>query len=714
MEKDEIWEENGPRLLGRAETFQNSALILGVIVVLLTGLVHLGWILGSAHLTSILPTFQPMVPLTALGGGLSGLSLILANIRGRPRWAGRSASSVGAVVVLIELFIPGMTALTARVGLTLGGLALIGLGRRGGDGRPEVHALGLTTGVTGLAAAIGYLFGTDWFEIIPGGSIPMALLTSIILILISSGILLATPELGVVGILRARDYGGRIARRLIPVAFLIPIVLQWLMRGGLELGLFGLSYGVSLVVTLTIVVLITVIWRVTRDLSRLDQERRRAEVSRLRLLEFAEEGRLAAQRVQREAMRRAEQEGALRRAAEAVTAAVSVDDVIYSITRYGLEGTGAELAFAERVDWETGRVEVIVSEGIGAPEPGQVVELTESGIARVIAGAEPILLGDDEIDDHPLLRELFERYRECAILLVPLLISDEGVGALTLIRGDREFGEDEIGRAQTLATLASLAFRRIQLLEDSERRNRELERVTESRARLVRGFSHDLKNPLGAADGYAELLELGVVGRLDQEGLESVRRIRVALQSARELIDDLVELARSEAGKLEIIWSETDLGKILAEAVDEHQAEADAVGLHLDLDLEAEAHLPPIMTDGRRVRQILGNLLSNAIKFTPPGGKISVGLEGKISGPGGREGEWIALSVRDSGPGISPERQALLFREFVRLNEEKGGVGLGLAISQRIARLLGGEITVESEVGLGSDFRLWLPARGRD
>src|SRR5690625_6916227 len=148
------------------------------------------------------------------------------------------------------------------------------------------------------------------------------------------------------------------------------------MRGGLELGLFGLSYGVSLVVTLTIVVLVTVIWRVTRDLSRLDQERRRAEVSRLRLLEFAEEGRLEAQRVQREAMRRAEQEGALRRAAEAVTAAVSVDDVIYSITRYGLEGTGAELAFAGRVDWEKGRGEVIVSERIGGRKHGQAGDVT--------------------------------------------------------------------------------------------------------------------------------------------------------------------------------------------------------------------------------------------------------------------------------------------------------------------------------------------------
>src|SRR5690625_6089794 len=127
-----------------------------------------------------------MVPLTALGGGLSGLSLILANIRGRPRWAGRSASSVGAVVVLIELFIPGMTALTARVGLTLGGLAMIGLGGRGGDGRHEVHTLGLTTGVTGLASAIGYLFGTDLFEFIPDGSIPWAMLSYIILILITS------------------------------------------------------------------------------------------------------------------------------------------------------------------------------------------------------------------------------------------------------------------------------------------------------------------------------------------------------------------------------------------------------------------------------------------------------------------------------------------------------------------------------------------------
>jgi signal transduction histidine kinase len=140
-----------------------------------------------------------------------------------------------------------------------------------------------------------------------------------------------------------------------------------------------------------------------------------------------------------------------------------------------------------------------------------------------------------------------------------------------------------------------------------------------------------------------------------------------------------------------------------------YQGVADSVGLRLEV--AAGQDLPTIRSDHERIRQVLGNLLSNAIKYTPPGGTVRLFAERRSGRRTGDPSRWVTLSVQDTGPGISVEQQAHLFTEFRRLDPGASqGEGLGLAISDRIARLLGGEITVASEVGKGSTFTLWLPA----
>jgi signal transduction histidine kinase len=237
----------------------------------------------------------------------------------------------------------------------------------------------------------------------------------------------------------------------------------------------------------------------------------------------------------------------------------------------------------------------------------------------------------------------------------------------------------------------------------------ELVRLTESRARLMRGFSHDVKNPLSAADGYLQLLDEGLMGPLTEQQRRAVQRASRSIGGALNLVDDLVELARAEAGQLEIARDPTDLLQVVAEAVDEYHAQAEARGLGLYIDAPAE--FPLVYTDGRRVRQILGNLISNAVKYTREG-SATVRLRMPATDPTDERDRHVVIEVEDTGPGIPAEQQRRLFEEFVRLDTGAAtGAGLGLAISNRLARALGGQLTVSSEPGRGSTFGLVLPLR---
>jgi signal transduction histidine kinase len=243
----------------------------------------------------------------------------------------------------------------------------------------------------------------------------------------------------------------------------------------------------------------------------------------------------------------------------------------------------------------------------------------------------------------------------------------------------------------------------------ANRRNSELEQATEARARIMRGVSHDLKNPLNAILGHTELLEQGIKGPLTDEQKATLARIRKSVDALLSLINDILDLSRAETGRLRITLGKTQLLSIIRESIDEHSASADAAGHRLVVDLPSD--LPPITTDPQRVQQILGNLLSNAVKYTPEGGQISVRAEMR-SRNGAKDGQrWAAIDVIDTGPGIPSDQAERVFDEFSRLaiHDDKPGAGLGLAIARRVSRLLGGDLTVTSANRHGSVFTLWLP-----
>ena len=259
-----------------------------------------------------------------------------------------------------------------------------------------------------------------------------------------------------------------------------------------------------------------------------------------------------------------------------------------------------------------------------------------------------------------------------------------------------------------VAGVAWLAHRVRVYAKQAEERRIQLEHATESRERLMRGISHDLKNPLAAIDGHASLLEDGIKGPLSSDQRDSIGRIRRSVRSLLGLITDLLELSKAESGHLTVVRQTTNVADVVRDAAEEHRDAAAAAGHQLRTEI-AEG-IPTIETDPARVRQVLGNLLSNAVKYTPSGGQIVVRLEERAGNGSTKGARSAAIDVIDSGPGIPRDKLDEIFEEFSRLETGKTpGTGLGLTIARRISRLLGGDISAASEPGRGSTFTLWLP-----
>jgi signal transduction histidine kinase len=256
--------------------------------------------------------------------------------------------------------------------------------------------------------------------------------------------------------------------------------------------------------------------------------------------------------------------------------------------------------------------------------------------------------------------------------------------------------------------LAAAAAEEARLRAVAEQRREDLARISASKGRLVRGFTHDVKNPIGAADGYLQLVEDGITGPVTERQLASIRRARRAIHSALALIGDLLEVARAESGHLEVEHVPVDLAATAMDVAEDYRAQAEAKGLALRVETAA---VPLVDTDPARVRQVIGNLVSNAVKYTPTG-CVTVRVVEYVGRRADDPDHAVQVEVEDTGPGIPEEKRRLLFHEFTRLDPTAApGVGLGLAMSHRIVEALGGRLHVGGEPGRGSTFILSLPVR---
>ncbi|MBV9773858.1 MAG: hypothetical protein JO040_07905, partial [Gemmatimonadetes bacterium] len=228
-----------------------------------------------------------------------------------------------------------------------------------------------------------------------------------------------------------------------------------------------------------------------------------------------------------------------------------------------------------------------------------------------------------------------------------------------------------------------------------------LERALSERSRFFASMSHELRTPINAILGYGQLLLDGVYGPLAPKQQGAADRLVASSRHLLELVNDVLDISKLEAGKLEVHPERVDLPLLLRDVATSVELQAREKGLELKVETPGEL---AVATDPARVRQIVLNLLSNAVKFTDRGGvRLTM-----APGSGGTR-----ICVADTGPGISPEDQERVFNEFEQTTvaASRGGTGLGLAISRRLAALLGGRLTLDSTVGVGSTFTLHLPLR---
>jgi signal transduction histidine kinase len=232
----------------------------------------------------------------------------------------------------------------------------------------------------------------------------------------------------------------------------------------------------------------------------------------------------------------------------------------------------------------------------------------------------------------------------------------------------------------------------------------ELAEATRAKDQFLAVMSHEMRTPLNAIIGYADLLEMGIGGELGDGQRQHVSRIQVGGRHLLELINDVLDLAKADARGLELDVRPVDLQAVIEEVAALLESRAHAQGIALVVE-PCTSDLPNVLADLQRLRQIVTNLVGNAIKFTE---------EGSVTIRCSRSGDAVEISIRDTGVGIDPEVLPFVFDEFFQANgkltRSRGGSGLGLAISQRLARLMNGVVTARSEPGVGSVFTLTIPS----
>ena len=331
------------------------------------------------------------------------------------------------------------------------------------------------------------------------------------------------------------------------------------------------------------------------------------------------------------------------------------------------------------------------------------IGLDEPNVVAALAQAEPIQVADltEEAPSH--INDITLRAGFHARLVAPLSRGEEVIGMLVVRRRTPgAFPPNTIDLIKTFAAQSALAIQNARLFHEIEDKSRQLEVASQHKSQFLANMSHELRTPLNAILGYTELIADGIYGPPSEKMLSVLKRLESNGKHLLGLINDVLDLSKIEAGQLVLELSDYSLQDI-AQTV-RSTLEPLAANKKLAFKVELAPKLPPGRGDGRRLTQVLINLVGNAIKFTDAGEVVIKAAATDDS---------FHLSVHDTGPGISAADQAKLFQEFQQadnaITRKKGGTGLGLAISKRIIEMHGGQIWVESEVGLGSTFSFSLP-----
>ena len=331
----------------------------------------------------------------------------------------------------------------------------------------------------------------------------------------------------------------------------------------------------------------------------------------------------------------------------------------------------------------------------------------EGALGRMALTGEPVAISDigDETVYQSRVRDLLVALGFRSLLAVPLVRDDQILGGIAVNRkAPGGFAPEVVALLQTFAAQSALAIQNARLFRELEHKSRELETASRHKSEFLANMSHELRTPLNAIIGFSEVLHERLFGDVNDKQAEYLADILASGRHLLALINDILDLSKVEAGRMELDRADFDLPAAIGNALSLVRERAQRRGIALASTLDPA--IGTIHADERKVKQVLLNLLSNALKFTPEGGAIGVRA--------GVEGAFVEVAVSDTGVGISPEDQAAVFEEFRQVgaaSKKVEGTGLGLAISRKCVELHGGTIRVESELGRGATFAFTLPRK---
>ena len=408
-------------------------------------------------------------------------------------------------------------------------------------------------------------------------------------------------------------------------------------------------------------------------------------------------------------MRSVEQLTALGEVGRAVSSTLDLETVLTTIVSRAVQLSGLDGGVVHEYDEGTEELVQRAQAGTGGALAA-VRRTTRVRKGEGVLGQTAITLEPFQVSDITMPGAYVGPHRENliesgirALLAVPMVREGRLIGCLGVTRNrPGEFPAETIELLRTFATQSALAIQNARLFHEIADKSRQLEAASHHKSEFLANMSHELRTPLNAVIGFSEVLLQRMFGELNDKQDEYLKDIYASGQHLLSLINDILDLSKIEAGRMELAPAPFHLPSTLENAVTLVKERAGRHGIALELDIDPR--LDELVGDERKVKQVLLNLLSNAVKFTPEGGRIILKADQKDG--------TVEVSITDTGIGIAPEDQAAIFEEFRQVGSDerkREGTGLGLTLAKKFVELHGGRIWVVSELGRGSRFTFTLP-----
>jgi signal transduction histidine kinase/DNA-binding response OmpR family regulator/HAMP domain-containing protein len=402
---------------------------------------------------------------------------------------------------------------------------------------------------------------------------------------------------------------------------------------------------------------------------------------------------------------------ALGEVVQAVNSSLDLQQVLVTIVTHAVQLSQAKEGTIYELDEASGifepRANFGASDAMVEALRESRIRIGDTTVGRCAQERVPVQMPDTMEGTGSRLRDLLLHEGIRSVLAVPLLREDRAIGALVIRR--REAGEFPLALVRLLQTFAAqsvLAIQNARLFKEVQEKSEQLAAASQHKSQFLANMSHELRTPLNAIIGVTEMLLEDARDLKRDDDVEALDRVLRAARHLLALINDILDLSKVEAGKMELYLESFPIAPLIEDVIKTMQPLAENNGNELAVNCPGD--VGTMHADQTRVRQALLNLASNATKFTERG-KITISVRRAAE----NSGAWITMAVTDTGIGMTPEQVGRLFQEFVQADasttRKYGGTGLGLAISRRFCQMMGGDITVESEVGRGSTFTIRLP-----